>query len=47
MNRNDIARLLVEAKRVTNHRDYVVIGSLSVRDAASPGAFKCRSRSRP
>lgn len=35
MNRNDIARLLVEAKRVTNHRDYVVIGSLSVLGAVA------------
>ena len=30
MNRNDIDRLLVEAMRVTNHRDYVIIGSLSI-----------------
>lgn len=35
MDRNDIARLLVEAKRITNHRDYVVIGSLSVLGAVA------------
>ena len=34
MTRNDIHRLLVEAMRVTNHRDYVIIGSLSVLGAA-------------
>ncbi|GHU08909.1 hypothetical protein AGMMS50225_08460 [Betaproteobacteria bacterium] len=33
INRNDIARLLVEALRVTNHRDYVVVGSLSILGA--------------
>jgi hypothetical protein len=33
MNRNDIARLLIEAMRVTNHRDYVIIGSLSILGA--------------
>jgi hypothetical protein len=30
MSRDKIARLLVEALRITNHRDYVIIGSLSV-----------------
>jgi len=30
MNRGDIDRLLVEARRVINHSDYVIIGSLSV-----------------
>jgi hypothetical protein len=35
MNRNDIHRLLVEAKRVTNHCDYVIIGSLSVLGAVA------------
>ena len=35
MNRNDIDRLLVEAMRVTNHRDYVIIGSLSVLGAVA------------
>lgn len=33
MDRNDIARLLVEARRVINHADYVIIGSLSVLGA--------------
>jgi len=35
MTRNDINRLLVEAMRVTNHRDYVIIGSLSVLGAVA------------
>lgn len=35
MNRDDIGRLLVEARRVTNHRDYVIIGSLSVLGAVA------------
>jgi hypothetical protein len=30
MNRSDIAHLLTEAMRLTQHRDYVIIGSLSV-----------------
>lgn len=34
MNRNDIDRLLIEAMRITNHRDFVIIGSLSVLGAA-------------
>jgi hypothetical protein len=33
MNRDDIGRLLVEARRVINHEDYVIIGSLSVLGA--------------
>jgi hypothetical protein len=33
MNRQKIDRLLVEALRVTNHRDYVIVGSLSVLGA--------------
>lgn len=33
MNRNDIAHLLTEAMRLTHHRDYVIIGSLSVLGA--------------
>jgi hypothetical protein len=33
MNRNDIDRLLVEARRITKHPDYVIIGSLSVLGA--------------
>lgn len=33
MNRHDIDRLLVEAMHITNHRDYVIIGSLSVLGA--------------
>lgn len=35
MNRGDIERLLVEALRVTRHRDYVIIGSLSVLGAVA------------
>lgn len=35
MNRNDIDRLLVEAKRITNHPDFVIIGSLSVLGAVA------------
>jgi len=35
MNRDDIKRLLDEAKKITNHRDYVIIGSLSVLGAVS------------
>lgn len=34
MNRSDIARLLTEAKEVTNHTDYVIIGSLSILGAS-------------
>ena len=33
MNREDIDRLLVEAWRLTNHNEYVIIGSLSVLGA--------------
>lgn len=33
MNRHDVERLLVEARRVTHHCDYVIIGSLSVLGA--------------
>ena len=33
MNRNDIDRLLIEAMHITNHRDFVIIGSLSVLGA--------------
>ncbi|GHU13880.1 hypothetical protein AGMMS50225_24670 [Betaproteobacteria bacterium] len=33
MSRDKIARLLVEARNVTNHQDYVIIGSLSVLGA--------------
>ena len=37
MNRGHIQNLLGEAARLTNHRDYVIIGSLSVLGAvASP-----------
>jgi len=35
MNRADINRLLVEAKRAINHSDYVIIGSLSVLGAVA------------
>jgi hypothetical protein len=35
MNRNDIAHLLTEAMRITKHRDYVIIGSLSVLGATA------------
>lgn len=35
MNRKDIDRLLVEAKRITNHPDFVIIGSLSVLGAVA------------
>lgn len=35
MNRNDIQRLLDEAMKITNHRDYVIIGSLSVFGAVA------------
>ncbi len=35
MNRNDISRLLTEAKDVTNHTDYVIIGSLSILGASA------------
>lgn len=39
MNRNDIAHLLAEAMRLTQHRDYVIIGSLSILGAlANPPA---------
>lgn len=34
MNRNDIALLLTKAKEVTNHDDYVIIGSLSILGAS-------------
>lgn len=30
MNRNDVSHLLAEAMRLTQHRDYVIIGSLSI-----------------
>jgi hypothetical protein len=33
MDRNDINRLLVEAMRITNHREYIIIGSLSILGA--------------
>lgn len=33
MNRNDVDRLLIEARRVTNHQDFVIIGSLSILGA--------------
>ena len=37
MNREHIGRLLGKAAKLTNHRDYVIIGSLSVLGAvASP-----------
>lgn len=35
MNRDDISRLLAEAMKITNHRDYVIIGSLSVFGAVA------------
>lgn len=35
MNRDDINRLLTEAMKITNHRDYVIIGSLSVLGAVA------------
>lgn len=35
MDREDIHRLLREAMRLTRHRDYVIIGSLSVLGAAA------------
>lgn len=35
MNRNDVAHLLTEAMRITRHRDYVIIGSLSVLGATA------------
>lgn len=35
MNRDDIKRLLDEAMKITNHRDYVIIGSLSVLGAVA------------
>ena len=35
MNRNDINLLLTEAKRITNHHDYVIIGSLSILGAVA------------
>lgn len=35
MNRNDIDRLLVEARRITSHPDFVIIGSLSVLGAVA------------
>ncbi|MBI5750528.1 MAG: hypothetical protein HZA59_00075 [Hydrogenophilales bacterium] len=35
MNRKDIDRLLVEAKRITNHPGFVIIGSLSVLGAVA------------
>jgi hypothetical protein len=44
MNRNDIERLLIEAMRVTNHRDYVIMGSLSILGAvAHPPALMTQS----
>lgn len=35
MNRDDINRLLTEAMKITSHRDYVIIGSLSVLGAVA------------
>lgn len=35
MNRNDVAHLLTEAMRIIQHRDYVIIGSLSVLGATA------------
>lgn len=35
MNRDDINRLLAEAMKFTQHRDYVIIGSLSIFGAVS------------
>ncbi len=35
MNRNDVAHLLTEAMRLTKHRDYVIIGSLSILGATA------------
>ena len=35
MNRSDIDRLLVQAMHLTSHRDYVIIGSLSVLGAVA------------
>jgi hypothetical protein len=35
MNRDDINRLLAEAMNITHHRDYVIIGSLSVLGAVA------------
>lgn len=35
MNRNDVAHLLTEAMRITKHRDFVIIGSLSVLGATA------------
>jgi hypothetical protein len=35
MNRNDVGHLLAEAMRITRHRDYVIIGSLSVLGATA------------
>lgn len=44
MKLRDIERLLIEAKRVTNHTDYVIIGSLSVFGVAEkPPAGMVRS----
>jgi len=40
VNRQHIQRLLGEAARLTKHRDYVIIGSLSVLGAvAAPNHF--------
>ena len=35
MNRDDVGHLLAEAMRITKHRDYVIIGSLSVLGAVA------------
>lgn len=35
MNRDDVGHLLAEAMRITKHRDYVIIGSLSVLGATA------------
>lgn len=35
MNHQDIDRLLIEARRVTKHPDYVIIGSLSILGASA------------
>jgi hypothetical protein len=36
MNRKDVSHLLAEAKLITRHSDYVIIGSLSVLGAPPP-----------
>jgi len=46
MNRNDVAHLLTEVMRITKHRDYVIIGSLSMLGATAtpPDEMTCSSR---